>query len=123
VLESRSVSYLNIIVISVVIIGILSFLGYQQKWKIETYVQAISPVISAISIVFLVVDRILYEKPHFSIIRSKDSPFKISQHYERKETAFIIQNDGLRDANSVSLINLILTKRFETQKITYRRCI
>jgi hypothetical protein len=117
--EQRNLTYTYVVLAIVSLIVILVVIGYSEKWTIETYVQTISPIVSALSIVFFVLDRILYEKPHFTILRSKDSPFPILDQFRAKGAAFLIQNDGLRDANSVSLVNRILTRRLKEIKSTY----
>lgn len=117
--EQRSFTYTYVIIAIVVLIGILVYLGNLQNWKIETYVQTISPIVSALSIVFFVVDRILYEKPHFIIIRSSDSPIPILEQYRSKGLALLIQNDGLMDANFVSIKNYILDSNLKIIKTSY----
>lgn len=103
---------------AVITIGFLIYLALAQLWAAETYAAVFSAVATTISIIFLVLDKTVFDKPNFTLVERKgEASINIRDIYVAKYISFLFQNDGLRDANSVTIKAWMITKG-EVERIT-----
>lgn len=100
--------------IAAIVAAILIPVGLIQNWQAATYAEVFSSFAVALSIVFLVIDKVAFDKPYFTIadyrIENNDAKLK------SLDVKILIQNDGFRDANAVRVDYRILNKEHSITK-------
>ena len=115
--ETRTITYFYAALSLGILILILIIAGIAQQWKPEQFAGVISATVTGGSIAFLVMDKVLFDKPNFQIFmdgKIREEPLSTKDGKE-KSLAIVVRNIGFRDAYSVRTNIFVLSRDFKMQ--------
>lgn len=106
---------MSVIAAMVTIVVFVFYIGLEEEWQAGIFAQVLSSIAVAISVIFLVIDKLIIRRPHFTIVSFRVEPPKTVLASQRHVILFI-QNDGTRSATSVRVKISILSQDYKEQK-------
>jgi hypothetical protein len=115
--QTRTITYSYAALSLGILIFMLIIVSIAQQWKPEQFAGVISATVTGGSIAFLVMDKVLFDKPNFQIFVDEKIREELLSTKDSKEKslAIVIRNSGFRDAYSVRTNISILSRDFKMQ--------